>query len=52
MDPKFETTTQQEKAYLDQVHPTPEETPGCAELFDTFISCNGSFIHPLSSNPI
>lgn len=33
----------QEEAYLRLVHPTPDDIPGCISLFDTYISCSGSF---------
>ncbi|KAF9070639.1 hypothetical protein BDP27DRAFT_1263572 [Rhodocollybia butyracea] len=36
----FEKTVKQEEAYLRLVHPTPEETPTCINLFDTLLSCN------------
>jgi hypothetical protein len=41
---------QQERAYLDLVYPTPQDTPGCASLFDAFLSCNGKS-STLSSQP-
>jgi hypothetical protein len=37
----FETVVKQEEAYLRLVHPTPEETPSCTSLFDTYLACNG-----------
>ncbi|KAK7472791.1 hypothetical protein VKT23_000899 [Stygiomarasmius scandens] len=40
--PDFEKTVQQEQAYLRLVHPTPEETPTCFNLFDTYLSCNAA----------
>ncbi|KAJ4498078.1 hypothetical protein C8R41DRAFT_157798 [Lentinula lateritia] len=36
----FEKVVKQEEAYLRLVHPTPEETPTCINLFDTYLSCN------------
>ncbi|KIK67330.1 hypothetical protein GYMLUDRAFT_37425 [Collybiopsis luxurians FD-317 M1] len=39
-NPEFEKVVQQEQAYLRLVHPTPEETPTCINLLDTFLSCH------------
>ncbi|ESK97157.1 conserved protein (fungal and plant) [Moniliophthora roreri MCA 2997] len=36
----FETVVKQEEVYLRLVHPTPEETPSCTSLFDTYLACN------------
>ncbi|KAJ3841617.1 hypothetical protein F5878DRAFT_609763 [Lentinula raphanica] len=39
-NPEFEKVVKQEEAYLRLVHPTPEETPTCINLFDTYLACN------------
>ncbi|KAJ3988489.1 hypothetical protein F5890DRAFT_1453489 [Lentinula detonsa] len=36
----FEKAVKQEEAYIRLVHPTPEETPTCINLFDTYLACN------------
>ncbi|EGN99841.1 hypothetical protein SERLA73DRAFT_180081 [Serpula lacrymans var. lacrymans S7.3] len=36
----FQAAVKQEEAYLRQVHPTPEDIPGCMTLFDDFLLCN------------
>ncbi|KAF9266938.1 hypothetical protein L218DRAFT_857582 [Marasmius fiardii PR-910] len=36
----FESFVAEEERYLKLVHPTPEETPSCMNLFDTYLSCN------------
>ncbi|KAE9411375.1 hypothetical protein BT96DRAFT_804101 [Gymnopus androsaceus JB14] len=39
---EFEKVVKQEEAYLRLVHPTPEDTPTCMNLFDTLLACNGA----------
>ncbi|KAG7098674.1 hypothetical protein E1B28_000588 [Marasmius oreades] len=36
----FERVVAEEERNLRLVHPTPEETPSCLNLFDTYLSCN------------
>ena len=38
----FETAVQQEEEYLKKIYPTAEDVPSCMQLFDTFLSCNGT----------
>lgn len=38
--------TLEEEARLDSLHPTPEDVPGCLDLFDTFMQCYGPSIRP------
>ncbi|KZT24244.1 hypothetical protein NEOLEDRAFT_1135404 [Neolentinus lepideus HHB14362 ss-1] len=37
-----QTAVAQEEAYLQKVHPTPEDIPKCMTLFDEFLSCSGT----------
>ena len=39
----FNVVVRQEEAYLRLVHPTPDDIPGCLSLFDTYLSCNGTY---------
>ncbi|KAI0919618.1 hypothetical protein AcW1_003176 [Taiwanofungus camphoratus] len=36
----LQTAVKQEEAYLREVHPAPEDIPGCMKLFDDFLACN------------
>lgn len=36
----FKTAVAQEEVRLNQLHPTPEDTPSCMTVFDDFLSCN------------
>ncbi|EPQ57628.1 hypothetical protein GLOTRDRAFT_74533 [Gloeophyllum trabeum ATCC 11539] len=36
----FATAVAQEEAYLQKLHPTPDDIPGCMKIFDDFLSCN------------
>lgn len=49
---EFEKVVKQEEAYLRLVHPTPEETPTCVNLFDTLLSCNGVSVLITQQNSI
>lgn len=46
----FETAVEQEVEYLKKMHPTAEDIPSCMQLFDTFLSCNGT--RPRSLTPL
>ncbi|KAF9012406.1 hypothetical protein BDQ17DRAFT_1297462 [Cyathus striatus] len=35
----FKTAVAQEEDYLRRVHPTPNDVPGCLNLFDIYLSC-------------
>lgn len=39
---KFNAVVSQEEARLRQLHPTPEDIPGCMSAFDNFLSCNST----------
>lgn len=47
----FQNAVKREEEYLRRVHPTPEDIPGCMNLFDVYLSCNGQqtlvYIHNL-----
>jgi len=36
----FPTAFKQEEDYLKRLHPTVAETPGCLQLFETWMACN------------
>ncbi|KAF4596216.1 hypothetical protein EYR40_008100 [Pleurotus pulmonarius] len=36
----FQNAVKREEEYLRRVHPTPEDIPGCMNLFDVYLSCN------------
>lgn len=38
----LQTAVKQEEAYLREVHPAPEDIPGCMKLFDDFLACNST----------
>ncbi|KAH7929874.1 hypothetical protein BV22DRAFT_1001928 [Leucogyrophana mollusca] len=39
-DGSFQAAVKQEEAYLQKVHPTADDIPGCMSLFDDFLLCN------------
>jgi hypothetical protein len=39
----FKTAVKQEEEYLKRLYPTPEDIPGCLNLFETWTGCNGMF---------
>ena len=39
----FKTAVKQEEEYLKRLYPTPEDIPGCLNLFETWTGCNGVF---------
>ncbi|EJD42769.1 hypothetical protein AURDEDRAFT_67267 [Auricularia subglabra TFB-10046 SS5] len=40
MTTSFETAVEQEKAYLEKVHPTPADIPTCFNTLDEYFKCN------------
>ncbi len=39
--PTLDVVIKQEKIRLRELHPTPEDVPGCMKLFDDFLLCHG-----------
>jgi len=37
----LKTAIEQEEARLRQLHPTPDDIPGCISVFDDYLACNG-----------
>lgn len=46
----FKTTVKQEEDYLKRLYPTPDDMPGCLNLFETWTGCNGERRYPVLYN--
>jgi hypothetical protein len=42
----FQAAAKQEEDYLRAVHPATTDIPGCMNLFDKYLSCNGPSLPP------